>query len=104
MISLVVFLGNHGPTYAGNRHNVAWIFAQNLSYSQELSWQRKFRGQYASRRFTGPDGALRPVHFLKPETFMNLSGESVQEALRFFRLTRKRCSLCMMSLNCLPGR
>ena len=67
MISLVVFLGNHGPTYAGNRHNVAWIFAQNLSSSQELSWQRKFRGQYASRRFTGPDGALRPVHFLKPE-------------------------------------
>lgn len=87
MISLVVFLGNHGPSYAGNRHNVAWIFAGNLSYSHELSWQRKFRGQYASRRFGGADGESRPVHFLKPETFMNLSGESVQEAVRFFRLS-----------------
>ncbi len=103
MISLVVFLGNHGPTYAGNRHNVAWIFAQNLSWSQELSWQRKFRGQYASRRFTGPDGALRPVHFLKPETFMNLSGESVQEALRFFRLTPEEVLIVHDELELSPG-
>ncbi len=103
MISLVVFLGNHGPMYAGNRHNVAWIFAQNLSYSHELSWQRKFRGQHASRRFTGADGTSRPIQFLKPETFMNLSGESVQEAMRFFRLTPENVLIVHDELELPPG-
>lgn len=103
MISLVVFLGNHGPSYAGNRHNVAWIFAQNLSYSHELSWQRKFRGQYASCRISAVNGELRLVHFLKPETFMNLSGESVQEALRFFRLAPEEVLIVHDELELPPG-
>lgn len=103
MISLVVFLGNHGPSYVMNRHNVGWIFAQNLSYAHELSWQRKFRGQYASRCFAGPDGELRPVHFLKPETFMNLSGESVQEAVRFFRLESEEVLIVHDELEIPPG-
>ncbi len=86
MISLVAFLGNVGKKYAGNRHNVAWHFADSLSMLSGASWQKKFKGQYASLPVTGGDGERRLVHFVKPETFMNLSGESVAEAASFFKI------------------
>lgn len=86
MISLVAFLGNYGKQYSGNRHNVAWQFADSLPFSSSLSWQKKFRGQYASRQIGTADGSRRLVHFVKPETFMNLSGESIGEACAFFKL------------------
>ena len=95
MILLVAFLGNVGKQYAGNRHNVAWQFADSLSFAQSLSWQKKFKAQYASRQFElGPSagaanasaGERTLVHFLKPETFMNLSGESIGEACAFFKI------------------
>jgi PTH1 family peptidyl-tRNA hydrolase len=81
MIQLVAFLGNYGKQYAGNRHNVAWQFAESLPFFDSLSWQKKFKGQYASRQLDG-----RPVHFVMPETFMNLSGESIVAACSFYRL------------------
>ncbi len=82
MIQLVAFLGNVGRQYQGNRHNVAWQFADAVPSVSGLSWQRKFKGLYASRGLSDRP----PVHFLKPETFMNLSGESVGEACAFFKL------------------
>lgn len=103
MISLVVFLGNYGPTYAGNRHNVAWLFANNLSFASSLSWQKKFRGQYASYKFSGGPDGLRHVHFLKPETYMNLSGESVQEAMRFFKLKPEEVLIVHDEIELAPG-
>lgn len=88
MISLVAFLGNFGSKYEGNRHNVAWQFADSLGVASSLSWQKKFKGRYASLQVpSGESGTeRRAVHFLKPETFMNLSGDSVGEACSFFRL------------------
>ncbi|HPO02544.1 MAG TPA: aminoacyl-tRNA hydrolase [Treponemataceae bacterium] len=85
MIQLVAFLGNHGKQYAGNRHNVAWQFAESLSFESSLSWQKKFRGKYASRSVE-QNGERVQIHFLKPETFMNLSGEAIGEACSFYRL------------------
>jgi len=92
MIQLVAFLGNHGKQYAGNRHNVAWQFADSLGFAPSLSWQRKFKGQYATLKVDlqsasgTPTGDRAVVHLIKPETFMNLSGESVGEACAFFKL------------------
>lgn len=86
MISLVAFLGNVGRQYAGNRHNVAWHFADSLSLLSSVSWQKKFRGQYASIPLADSDGERRLVHLVKPETFMNLSGESIGEAASFYRV------------------
>lgn len=88
MISLVAFLGNYGKQYAGNRHNVAWQFADSLPFAGSLSWQKKFKAQYASLQFDAPgtSGERSLVHFIKPETFMNLSGESIEAARAFFRL------------------
>ncbi|MBO5137146.1 MAG: aminoacyl-tRNA hydrolase [Spirochaetaceae bacterium] len=86
MINLVVFLGNYGHRYSGNRHNVAWQFADNLPFAHKLSWQSKFKGQYA----TLDDLCSERVYFLKPETYMNLSGESIGELSRFFKISAEQ--------------
>jgi len=89
MITLVAFLGNFGKQYEGNRHNVAWQFADALPFASSLSWQKKFKAQYATRQFDtagASSGDRTVIHFLKPETFMNLSGESIGAACSFFKL------------------
>ena len=95
MISLIAFLGNYGNEYAKTRHNVAWLFADSLPFN----WQQKFRGQYASvdystflnwispdKRISAPKNCPEKLYFLKPETYMNLSGESIGELARFFKI------------------
>ena len=77
MIELAAFLGNPGGGYALNRHNAGRMLAQALPFYDSLSWQKKFKGLYASN-----EGR----HFLMPETFMNLSGESVFAAASFFKI------------------
>ena len=81
MIRLYAFLGNHGREYSGNRHNVAWHFLECLPFYGDLRWERKFKGRYA--QWEGPKGRL---WFLAPETYMNLSGDSVAELTRFFQI------------------
>jgi len=77
MIKLAAFLGNPGTEYAKNRHNAGRMLAKALPFYSSLSWQKKYNGLYASH-----DGC----HFLMPETFMNLSGVSVQAAAAFFKI------------------
>ena len=81
MIRLYAFLGNHGREYSGNRHNVAWHFLESLPMYGDLRWERKFKGRYA--QWEGPAGRL---WFLTPETYMNLSGDSAAELMRFFQI------------------
>jgi PTH1 family peptidyl-tRNA hydrolase len=78
---LVVGLGNPGPGYAGNRHNVGWLVVDELARRHDGSWRGKFHGQLAEIRIDGHKIAL-----LKPETYMNDSGRSVRDAMRFFKL------------------
>jgi len=82
MISLVAFLGNYGKQYAGTRHNVAWIFSETLKHCENLNWQSKFKGQFA---FSDSISSNR-IYFVKPETYMNLSGESIGELARFYKI------------------
>lgn len=81
MIRLYAFLGNHGREHRGNRHNVAWQFLESLPLYADLRWERKFKGRFA--QWEGPAGRL---WFLMPETFMNLSGDSAAELMRFFQI------------------
>jgi peptidyl-tRNA hydrolase, PTH1 family len=81
MIKLYAFLGNYGREYSGNRHNVAWLFLESLALYPSLSWERKFRGKAASVEIAG-----ERRYFLKPETYMNNSGESIAELCRFYRI------------------
>jgi len=80
VIKLAAFLGNPGAEYSRNRHNAGRMLAQALPFYDSLSWQKKYKGLYASRE---------EKHFLMPETFMNLSGDSVQAAAAFFKIDVK---------------
>ena len=78
---LVVGLGNPGRDYARNRHNVGWLVVDELARRHGASWKSKFSGQLAEVRLDGHKVAL-----LKPETYMNESGRSVNAAARFYKL------------------
>jgi len=78
MIGLVAFLGNPGEEYSLNRHNAGFLLSENPKISSGLKWQKKFKGFYAV--FNGR------VHFIKPLTYMNLSGQSVSQAASFFKI------------------
>jgi PTH1 family peptidyl-tRNA hydrolase len=84
MIELIVFLGNPGRQYEHNRHNVGWLFAEHLPLCASLSWQKKYKGLYASVETSSL--APQKMHLLKPETYMNDSGESAAAAAAFFKI------------------
>ncbi|TDR94924.1 aminoacyl-tRNA hydrolase [Enterovirga rhinocerotis] len=80
---LFVGLGNPGARYAGNRHNIGFMAVDEIARAHGAApWRRRFQGQ-ASEAVLGGE----KVVLLKPETFMNDSGRSVAEALRFFKLS-----------------
>ena len=83
---LIVGLGNPGPKYAGNRHNVGFMAADELARRWSApAYREKFKGELA-RVAVGDEQAV----LLKPMTYMNLSGESVQAAMRFFKVPLER--------------
>ena len=81
MIKLIALLGNYGKQYSGTRHNAAWIFAESLSVYSSLNWQKKFKGQFATESTS--EGL---IYYLKPETYMNLSGDSIIELAHFYKI------------------
>lgn len=81
MFKLIVGLGNPGREYELNRHNIGWIVLDTQSELRSAMWKSKFKGEYADFRL-GSD----KVYALKPQTFMNLSGESVQPLMAFFKI------------------
>jgi PTH1 family peptidyl-tRNA hydrolase len=77
---LIVGLGNPGPRYAGNRHNIGWHVVDQLASRTGIGLSRaKFKGRYGAGDFDG-----RSLVLLEPDTFMNLSGQSVSPARAFF--------------------
>ena len=81
-MKLIVGLGNPGSKYAGNRHNIGFMALDRIAADHGFSpWRAKFQGVISEGRF-GSDKVL----LLKPETFMNLSGQSVRAALDFHKL------------------
>lgn len=81
MIKLYAFLGNYGREYSGNRHNIAWQFLESLPFYGELRWERKFKGRFATR-----ETEAGRTWILMPETFMNLSGDSAADLMRFHKI------------------
>jgi PTH1 family peptidyl-tRNA hydrolase len=82
---LVAGLGNPGPEHARDRHNVGWIVVDELARRHEGSFKGKFRGRLADMRVGDAKLAL-----LKPETYMNESGASIQSAAAFYKLPPTR--------------
>ncbi len=83
---LVVFLGNPGLKYEGTRHNAGFMVADALARKKNLSITRsRFRALTAVCPF-GDTAAL----LMKPQTYMNLSGEAVSQAARFYKIPPER--------------
>ncbi len=81
-MKLVVGLGNPGPEYARTRHNVGFLVADRLARALRADFDtRKFAAELAEARAGG-----ERVWIMKPQTFMNHSGEAVGAALRFWKL------------------
>ena len=78
---LVAGLGNPGPEHARDRHNVGWMVVDELARRHQGAFKGKFRGRLADVRVDGSRVAL-----LKPETYMNESGSSIQAAAAFYKL------------------
>jgi PTH1 family peptidyl-tRNA hydrolase len=79
---LFVGLGNPGAKYQGNRHNIGFLAVDEIARRHGFApWRRRFQGETA-------EGTLERerVVLLKPTTFMNDSGQAVQEASNFFKL------------------
>jgi PTH1 family peptidyl-tRNA hydrolase len=81
-MQLWVGLGNPGAEYALHRHNVGFMAADVLAAARGFGpWQKKFRSLVSEGRIGG-----NRIRLLKPQTFMNDSGDAVQQALRFYKL------------------
>ncbi|MCY0096175.1 aminoacyl-tRNA hydrolase [Hoeflea ulvae] len=97
---LIVGLGNPGPQYARNRHNVGFMAADAIARRHSFSgFSKKFRGEIAEGTLAGEKALL-----LKPMTFMNLSGDSVGEAMRFYKLKPADIIVIHDELDLAPGK
>lgn len=97
---LVVGLGNPGTKYENTRHNIGFMAVdalhRRLSFS---SWTEKFSGMLSKGEIDG-----KKVILLKPLTFMNLSGESIQKAAHFFKITPENILVIHDELDLDPCR
>ncbi len=99
-MKLFVGLGNPGAKYAGNRHNVGFMAVDRIAADHGFApWRARFQGMVSE----GGLGGERLV-LLKPGTFMNLSGQSVAEALRFYKLTPDDLTVFHDDLDLAPGK
>jgi PTH1 family peptidyl-tRNA hydrolase len=89
-VSLVVGLGNPGREHEGNRHNVGFMVVDAMRAAEGWpEWREKFRGLLTRGELRG-ETSRRDVSLLKPQTYMNLSGESVQPAAAFLKVAPAR--------------
>ncbi|MAC79776.1 MAG: aminoacyl-tRNA hydrolase [Rhodobacteraceae bacterium] len=81
-MKLFVGLGNPGAEYARNRHNIGFMAVDRIADDHGFApWKSKFQGKLTEGRL-----GSEKVLLLKPETYMNRSGQSVGEAMRFYKL------------------
>lgn len=99
-MQIFVGLGNPGAKYAGNRHNVGFMALDRIAEDNGFGpWKPRFQGMVSEGRL-GREKLL----FLKPATFMNLSGQSVGEAMRFYKLEPADITVFHDELDLAPGK
>jgi peptidyl-tRNA hydrolase, PTH1 family len=93
-------LGNPGPQYAGNRHNIGFMALDALARQGGFPpFRTKFQGQATE----GTLGSERVI-LLKPSTYMNESGRAVGEAMRFYKVPLAGLTVFHDELDLAPGR
>ncbi len=99
-MKLIVGLGNPGGQYSRNRHNIGFMAVDAIASAQGFGPLRsKFQGLLTE----GHLGSVKTL-LLKPETYMNLSGDSVQAALKFYKLTPADMIVMHDELDLAPGK
>ena len=97
---LIVGLGNPGPRYARNRHNIGYIVVDHLAGEVGTSITRtKFHGLFTTTDVEGQAAAL-----LKPQTYMNASGRSVSRAVGFYEVAPENLLVIHDELDLPLGR
>lgn len=99
-MKLIVGLGNPGAKYARNRHNIGYMAVDRIAEDHGFGpWKSKFQGRISEGRL-----GSEKILLLKPETFMNRSGQSVGEAMRFYRLDVSDVIVLHDELDLVPGK
>lgn len=97
---LIVGLGNPGRRYAGNRHNIGFMAADEIHRRHRFSaWRARFEGELSEGLLEGEKAQI-----LKPATYMNESGRSVGQAMRFFKLQPSDVVVLYDELDLPPGK
>ena len=99
-IRLIVGLGNPGADYVDTRHNAGFWFLDLLANHLSLSFrfEKRFNADEAKHRVGGKD-----IFLLKPQTFMNRSGQSVGALARFYKLKPQQMLVVHDELDLAPG-
>lgn len=99
-MKLFVGLGNPGQKYQRNRHNIGFMAMDEIFHRHKFTgWSDKFRGEVASGTLDG-----EKILLLKPATFMNLSGQSVQAAAAFYKIAPADIVVFHDELDLAPGK
>src|SRR5687767_3840507 len=99
-MKLFVGLGNPGGEYAFHRHNVGFMAVDAIAASHSFpAWRKRFSGVAAEGKLGG-----ETVLLLKPQTYMNESGRSVGEAIRFYKLDLADVIVFHDELDLAPGK
>ncbi|MEY3788804.1 MAG: hypothetical protein RLZ75_3012 [Pseudomonadota bacterium] len=100
MIKLIVGLGNPGQQYEKTRHNAGFLFLDSLAKEFGCVWsnQARFQGLFAECSVSGDK-----VMLLKPDTFMNRSGQSVGKIARYYKLFPEEILVVHDELDFNPG-
>jgi peptidyl-tRNA hydrolase, PTH1 family len=96
---LVAGLGNPGREYERTRHNAGWMVIDELARRHGASFRSKFSGQLSETRLDALKLAL-----LKPETYMNVSGQSIGAARKFFKVDPADVLVVHDDVDLEPGR
>ena len=101
---LWVGLGNPGAKYAGNRHNIGFLTIDAIGDDHHFPKEKsQFKGMVRPGTITA-DGRPVKVLLLKPMTFMNESGQSVQQAMQFYKIPLENVTVFHDELDLAPGK
>ncbi|WP_189424050.1 aminoacyl-tRNA hydrolase [Devosia pacifica] len=99
-MKLLVGLGNPGAQYENNRHNIGFMAVDEIARAHNFGpYRQKFAGLLAEGTLSG-----EKVLLLKPQTFMNRSGDSVQQAAQFYKLSPADITVLYDELDLAPGK
>lgn len=100
-MKLLVGLGNPGPNYEKNRHNIGFMAADEIHrrHGAFSPWKSRFQAQVAEGTLEG-----EKILLMKPMTFMNESGRAVGEAARFYKIPVEDIVVLYDELDLPPGK